>query len=232
MSDYASKINALLAKADATTHEGERVAFTEAAERLMVKWGIDEAMLDDAAKREKAARGVQIEERRYTIAGPSGALLAELVGAQAARGVAPVRTLIVRGRPVWFAIGYTDDLARVELYVPHIVDQARDAWKRHLVERRGWYCDATDRNRARVAFLDAFGVTVQDRLGEVFRAAQDATGTALVLAGRADAVDAKHAELHPGIKTARQRRSWDRDAAADGCSAGQRASLAAGALAG
>ena len=118
---YATKIAALLAKAQSTDNAAEREALTEAAERLMVKWGVDDAMLDAAADSRTRAK---IEQRRYRVEGTSAALLAELVASRVVAGLGPVRGLISRGSPYWWAVGYTDDLARVEMYVPHIVQQA------------------------------------------------------------------------------------------------------------
>ena len=63
--DYAEKINALLAKADSTTHPEEREAFIKGAERLMVRWGVSDAMLEDAAQRDSGRTAQQVEQRRF-----------------------------------------------------------------------------------------------------------------------------------------------------------------------
>lgn len=228
--NYAARINALLAKAASSTHDAEREAFTEKAERLMVKWGIDDAMLSQAAQADKVRRRVAIEERRYTVTGTSGALLAELVASVAACGVGPVRTLISRGTRDWWAVGYSDDLARVELYVPHIVEEARRAWKAHLVSAR--YGDDTVRNRARIAFLSSFGWAVKQRLDELFAdvTATEDGSSALVLVGRSDAVAEALRGMHPFARYVSARRTSSFSAREAGKSAGEAASLAAGAL--
>lgn len=231
--DYATKINALLAKAEATTHEAERVTFTEAAERLMVKWGVSDAMLSDAERRADAKKTVPIEQRQYPVFGPNAALLAE-VAAQVAKGVAPVQTLIARGKPRWWCIGHTDDLARVELYVPHIVAQATPAWRAHwkngLAEGLYW---ESDYNRARVTFMSYYGWTVKGRLAAMFRdvASTPEAGALVLLKDRADAVHDRYVELYPRTKTARPRRSYDNVAANGGVRAGHAATISAGALA-
>ena len=74
MSDYARKINALLDKASATEHPEERETFLKAAERLMVKWGVDDATL--AASKASSAPRATIEERRYQAHGVYAAALA------------------------------------------------------------------------------------------------------------------------------------------------------------
>ncbi len=222
---YAQKIHALLAKAASTTHEAERTAFTEAAERLMVKWGIDEAMLD-ATKPHETGRPA-IVGRRYQVEGTSAVLLAEMASVVAA-GVAPVRTLFAKVQGYWWAVGYTDDLARVELYVPHVVTQARIAWKTYL---RTVSLDPSALRRARVTFLMEYGRTVKGRFDELFqREVANVEGAALVLARREGDVDAELAVLHPKVRVVAARRTLDFDAAQAGRRAGLEASLTAGAI--
>lgn len=231
MTDYAAKINALLAKAASTPHDGERDSFTEAAERLMVKWGVSDAMLADAdADTARRRAPSTIETRRYYVSGTSGALLAELVATRAAAGVGPVRCLYSHGHPVWWATGYPDDLARVELYVPHIVTQARAAWKRHLRDSYGAAWVDGGYASARVAFLSSFGWAVHGRLSDMFATEAQATGgAALVLANRESQVDAHLSAKFPNI-TIRNRKATNDVAAVAGYRAGQEATLAAGAL--
>ena len=230
MTNYAEKITALLAKAASTKHEAERDTFTEAAERLMVKWGVSDAMLADADQRDKARRAAPIETRRYHVPGTSGALLAELVAHRAAAGVGSVRCLYAHGQPVWWATGYPDDLARVELYVPHIVTQARAAWKRYLRDSYGAAWVDGGYASARVAFLSSFGWAVYGRLSEMFATEAQATdGAALVLANRESQVDAHLSAKFPNI-TIRSRKVTNWAASAAGYPAGQEATLAAGAL--
>ncbi|MDO5533204.1 MAG: DUF2786 domain-containing protein [Propionibacteriaceae bacterium] len=227
--DYAEKIKALLAKAASTPHDAERDSFTEAAERLMVKWGVDDAMLAAATGNNKAD---QIEQRRYHVPGTSGALLAELVGAIVAPAVAPVRTLFTPGRPYWWAIGYPDDLARIELYAPKIMDQARYAWRTHLHDMRGigWGYSDGERRRARIAFLTGFANAVHIRLAAMFTAETEATsGAELVLRDRSDEVNAHVDAL--GYGKSRGRILGDAYAFRQGDKAGSEADLSAGALA-
>lgn len=228
--DYAERIRALLATAESTTHDAERETFTEAAERLMVKWGVDDAMLAADKGSTYAAR---IETRRYHVAGTSGALLAELVATRAAMGVGPVRAMFAPGQRYWWAVGHTDDLARVELYVPHIVTQARAAWKQHLVEvriARGGY--GPDRDAARVSFLEGFAYAIHQRLADMFKAETATTGGAeLALRDRGQDVDDYAAQAHGDVKTTRPRESRSLRASAAGIRAGNEADLSAGALA-
>lgn len=224
MSSYAEKINALLAKAEATQHEGERESFTEAAEKLMVKWGVSDAMLAAAndAKAQKTA--VKIEQRRYEVGGTNSPLLAELVAATIARGLG-VRTLIRRGTSLWWAIGHTDDLARVELYVPHLIQQAHDAWKVYL---KSHYASRANR----ISFFTAFGYTVERRLEAMFKQVEDddaSGGTELVLANRAAKVDAFMGTIRYGVS--RPRTTYDSSAWMGGTAAGDAANISAGAVA-
>ena len=230
MTNYAERITALLAKAASTEHEAERDTFTEAAERLMVKWGVSDAMLADADTARRRAPST-IETRRYYVPGTSGALLAELVAARAGRGVGSVRCLYDHGRPVWWAIGYPDDLARVELYVPHVVTQARAAWKRHLRDSHGAHWIGGGYASARVAFLSSFGWAVYGRLSELFATEAQATdGAALVLANREAQLDAHLAAEFPNVKVRADRDASNLAASVAGYRAGQDVTLAAGAL--
>lgn len=232
MSGRADKIHALLAKAASSEFAAEREALTEAAERLMVKWGIDDAMVDSAG-RSKDRRAVPIIQRSYVVEGIGAALLAETVGPAVARGLAPVRTLIARGNPIWWCIGYADDIARIELYVPSLMDQCRDAWRDQLrAWGPAWFWSGSERERARVAFFSAFGWRVEARLRQLFRdevAAQTGDGSALVVVGRQEAVNDEVRRLHPHLKQTRDRR-LDAEGALAGRAAGDAAAFAAGAL--
>lgn len=223
MTDYATKINALLAKATSTTHQAEAETFTQAAERLMVKWGIDEAMLSDAELRNKQRAGLIVERRKYLVDNPHGKLIARFVCSWTAEGIAPVRTLVYSAYPAWWAIGYPDDLARIELYMPHVIDEARDAWKRYL---RTNYAD----NRDRIGFFKAFAYTVKNRFLAMRTEEIAATGGAeLVLASREAAVDAEFNRTH-GNKKPLPGLAGSCLAAEAGRRAGLDASLYAGAL--
>ena len=181
-----------------------------------------DAMLDAAA--DSRAPRAKIEQRRYRVEGTSAALLAELVASRVVASLGPMRGLISRGSPYWWAVGYTDDLARVEMYVPHIVHQARAGWKTHL---RSYYANELDR----VAFFDAFGWAVRGRLEKMFREEvpepASGGGAALVIANRADAVDE-----FVNVPTARPRRAFGHTGATAGYEAGMAADLSAGALEG
>ncbi len=227
MSEYATKINALLAKAASTEHDAERDTFTEAAERLMVKWGIDDVMLSRAEQQARESAKVPIEQRAYRVEGANGKLLAELVAATVAMGIGPVRALIDRSSNRWWCVGYTDDLARVELYVPQLVEQARDAWSRYLARTSFW--NGTDRERAKRTFLATFGATVAARLEAMFREAAT-TGLELALTRRTEHVQTELARLNPRLGRARRRTYHGPDVAAAGRAAGQQASITAGAL--
>ena len=229
--DYASKINALLAKADSTTFEAERTAFTEAAERLMVQWGVSDAMLEDAAQRKDNRPVTKIEQRCYRVEGTSAHYIAEYVNAMAAGGIGSVRTFISHGRPLWWAVGHEDDLRRVEMYIPHLEPQARQAW-RTWWRANGW--DSTggaEYERARTSFFRAYGATVRDRFRELFRTeAASTTGAELVLVDRSAKVDAWVADNMQVGKARKTNRTLEYSAMAAGRASGREANLSAGAL--
>lgn len=227
--DYATRINALLAKADSTTFPEERDSFTAAAERLMVKWGVSDAMLADAAQRKDARPVAPIEQRAYRVEGTSAHYIAELVNAVAAMGIGPVRTFISRGRPVWWAVGYPDDLRRVELYVPHLAPQARKAWQTWW-RANGW--DSTggsEYERARSSFFSAYGNTVRDRFNVMFgEEVAETTGAELVLANKASQVEDFVSTMN--VRSVKPRASMEYSARSAGRTAGRAANLTAGSL--
>jgi len=219
--DYALIIRRLLDKAESTDSEAERDALTEKAEHLMVRWGVEAA---ESAEPGSAAE--EIEERTWTVTGPSAHLLVRWVGPPVAHSVCPsVHILRWSGRAArWGAVGRPRDLDRIEMYAPRIMEQARSAWA--IYRGQHTYDIASDRDRARRSFLCAFGCQVAQRLDDIFTE-ETTTGYDLVLAE-----DDRAAEEYlaaEGIPKARRSslRSWDNHAAGAGTQAGDEANLSA-----
>lgn len=224
--DYPTIIRHLLDKAESTDSEAERDALTAKAEHLMITWGVDAA---EAMDPHHTITVNDIVLRRYTVEGPSAALLTRWVALPVAGAVCPsIRTIRYPHAPTrWAAAGLPADLDRVELYTPHIVTQARDAWTAY--RRRHHFETNTQRNTARRAFFMVFGRTVAARLSDTLTQATT-TGYDLVLANSAQAAEDYLDRM--GVRPGRRPRvrTWDDEAATAGRQAGNEASLTAAAL--
>jgi hypothetical protein len=231
-----STIRALLAKAEATEYPDEAEAFFNKASELISRWAIDEALL--WADRDRAERESP-DELQLVLHAPYLPQKAVLVGAVAtAHGCRAVRIVSPPGvgREVVSVVGFPSELRWVDTLVTSLLVQLTSAmlsrcpsgltpsasasWRRSFIigfaEEVGRRLEA-DRDAA-AAERDAAAPTG----GRAASAAEPAaTGsTALVLAARADEVDAELRRRHPRLRS-----SW----ASSGRSAsGRRAGQAAG----
>jgi hypothetical protein len=232
-----SRVRALLAKAESSTYEAEAETFTAAAQAMMARHSIDEALL-------WGRREGHDEER------PSGIRLA--VDNPYAESKAMLLQQIAeanRCRAVWSrhqgfstVLGYRPDTAWVEILYTSLLVQATRA-----MTNAGPRTDAygTSRTRAfRSSFLSSFAVRIGERLRETTEQAeaeaQAEAGAALeagagsardllpVLADRHDAVEETLTRIFPmGTSTNRRaRRSLDREGWAFGRRAADLADLA------
>lgn len=227
----AEKIQALLAQAASTTHEGEREVFTRKAEALMVKWGIEEAELEAAASKTTRS-AIIIESRCYTVPITGGVVLAECTATQIGQGIGTIRTLYSEGRPVYWMIGPTSDLDRAEMYMPSLLQQCADSWKVFLAARReeGYrYYTINERDRDRATFMRAYGSTVYQRLAELWQT-EAATSTSGALVVRSEAVDAFMAEEYPNTRRSNKSNLGRAAAQVGGHRAGAAATISAGSV--
>ena len=234
-----STIRALLAKAEATDYPDEAEAFFNKASELISRWAIDEAMLwadADGSGRE------QPDELQLVIHAPYLPQKAVLVGAVAqAHGCRAVRIVSPSGtgREVISVVGFPTELRWVDTLVTSLLVQLTSA----MLMRSPVGVSASVSASWRRSFIIGFAEEVGRRLESdraaaaaerdaAVRKAAAATGpggadpsaaapsAALVLASRADEVDADLRRRHPRLRS-----SW----ASSGRSAsGRREGRAAG----
>lgn len=189
-----AKIAKLLAKAEATDNPHEAETFTEAAERLMVKWGIEEALvrskMGETAKREEIVR----ESLEYTgrYAGVWVVLANEVVG-----GLGGVRLYQKSKRgstnKTAVIVGYESDVSRARMLVTSLQLQASMAlatwWKNFTAKQ--WMTDQ-QKFKARRQFIVSFAIVVRDRLVALRteEVAAAGNGAELVLVDRDAQLDA------------------------------------------
>jgi hypothetical protein len=224
--DYPTLIRHLLDKAESTASQAERDAYTEKAEHLMTRWGIQAAQKTDPRH---TITTDDIVVKTFHVDGSHRAILSRYVAAPVARAAADdTITVLVTAHDkhgMWQAVGRSQDIDRVMLYVPRIVQQARDAWNTYRTVAT--FTTDADRRRAVKTFLAAYGNRVARRM----RAINNATGhhtasTDLVCTHIRQAVDKKITDM--GITfTSGRTRTWDAHAACHGYAAGDKASIAA-----
>ena len=182
----------LLAKAESTTPD-EAEALTEHAERLMVKYGIEQARIDERRGREGRSREGIVQER-IIFTGTYSRDMREL-GACVALALGAVHPLHAEGAgSVLYLVGHDSDVQQVRTLTASLEVQAMVAmrawWGRHREVYRPF--SESDRRRARSGFLRGFAAGAAGRIRESRRAVIDkaGSGTDLVLASRRDRVEA------------------------------------------
>ncbi|MEV2277847.1 DUF2786 domain-containing protein [Nocardiopsis sp. NPDC049922] len=193
--DQREKIAKLLAKAEGTDSPAEAEAFTRAAERLMIKWGIEEAVVRAAMTGEQPE---EITTARIlytdTYSDAFVAFTSSIVD-----GLGELRTFYVSGHAhpdhrVVYVVGHRSDVQRAEMLISSLRLQAVSAMKtwwrtgRYSTHLKGWRAF-----KARRQFIISFGHGVGERLAGVRTETIAETGgasTELVLVDRATRVNA------------------------------------------
>lgn len=218
----------MLAKAEKTTPE-EAEALMEAAAKLMAKYMIDQAVIDERrAKSGKASEKIIEKHLLFT-----GAYRGELVhlGHMVASGLGNLRTMQSTG---WnkgktfalYLVGFESDVAQAELLINSLQIQAAVAvrawWKEHKDEY-AWQ-NSYEQEKARRSFVHGFGTGAGSRIRENRQQVvqEESKGTEIVLASRKVRVDEYMDQKKIG--KARSRTATGRDwAASDGRVAGRNA---------
>jgi len=223
-----SKIAKMLAKAERTENEHERETFLAAAERMMLRLGIEKAELEAAGE----AKAEKIIEQRHEW---SGIYAATLVGFthRVADGFGNLTVLqSSRGqrRRVAYIIGHKSDVEQFMTLLASLHLQALTGLKRFQRERkeeRAWL-SVQERFVQDRSFLEGFASEVSHRLSvlRIETEAEATTGAALVLASKMDRVTEKVNELYPKLGKARGgAQQYSSIGAAAGRTAGQSANI-------
>ena len=200
----------LLAKAESTTPE-EAEALTEHAERLIVKYGIEQAQIDERRGRLGQSRE-QIVTERMLFRGVYAKDLRE-IGIGVAMAFETVRPLVGEFPPVsaLYLVGHESDVRQAQTLTASLEVQAMVAMREWWLRHRDLYARHREgeRRRARSGFLRGFAVGVMNRIAESRRVVVDEStaGTDLVLVSRRSRVDAAVDEM--ATKAARPRRGAD-----------------------
>lgn len=217
------KIAMLLAKAENTPYPAEAEAFSEAAEKLMLRLGIARAELESVGetKPEKVGKVSREYKGIFAIANVTMAYsiatgFGHITGLQSSWNRGRNRTLHL--------IGVESDLADLTQLLDSLEMQALAAlatWRKETADERR-YCTAMEKELRDRSFLTGFGSTVGSRLRKARTVEEQSvkgTGTELVLVGKAQRVADYMAENYPNLRkgTSRQGHSYA------GSNAGRRA---------
>lgn len=213
MDNYAQKIAKLLTKAEGTDNPEEAAAYTEMAERWMVKWGIEEAVAR-AHMQKKAVRAEEIIVEELDYDGrfaPADVLFGHCV----CRGLGNLRTIQVdkrsfEGTITLRIVGHASDVARALWLATSLQLQAAvamDVWYKEARKYELRHLSQHEKFKAKRQFLISFAHTCEDRLTEMRKSAieetSDTKGTELVLLDRKTLVDNRVSEMYPNLGKAR-----------------------------
>ncbi|MGJ0390229.1 DUF2786 domain-containing protein [Microbacterium sp. CGR1] len=200
----------LLAKAESTTPE-EAEALTEHAERLIMKYGIEQAQIDERRGRLGQPQE-QIVTERMLFRGVYAKDLRE-IGIGVAMAFETVRPLVGEFPPVsaLYLVGHESDVRQAQTLTASLEVQAMVAMRDWWLTHRDLYARHREgeRRRARSGFLRGFAVGVMNRIAESRRVVvhESTAGTDLVLVSRRRRVDAAVDEM--ATRAARPRRGAD-----------------------
>jgi len=228
MSKTESKLDLiakLLAKAESTTPE-EAEALTEHAERLMIKYGIEQAKIDER-RRQQGQASEQIIQTSITWRA-SYARELRLLGINVAFALDTVRPLQSQWRDTatLYLVGFESDVRQAETLIRSLEIQAMVALRAWWAEHKRDYdwADGHTRRRARWGFIRGFGEGAASRIRANRRqqVEEAGTGTDLVLASRRSRVD-EHVAAHYGNRRGRALGEADAHGRVHGWRAGQNA---------
>lgn len=224
MNKHAERIAALLRKAESTNSPEEAATFAEAAERLMLKYSVDQAMLDAAGGEKLADIHTWRFELHHTSA-HARRLQVFLIG-PLVRAIGTCR-IFVSGPKVVFLVGRPDDIEANRILIESLMAQC-------LGQMRAWSAtdwrfaglDRAEKRNAQGQFIASFGMTVAARVERLYQeTVAETTGSELALANRLADVDAFVAA---NMKTGQAKQTRLKGSAMgrqEGTLAGQRANI-------
>jgi hypothetical protein len=199
------KIAKILAKAEGTTNDHERDTFLAAAEKMMLRLGIERAELESAG----TIKAEEIVEQKRNWTGNYSITMVPFVHrlAQAWGNLTVLQSVNHNGMlRTTFVIGHKSDVEDFLQLVDSLHLQVMSAlkrWQRDNREERRYYTDM-EKYVGNRSFIEGFGYTVAKRLREERHAeeAQASPGAALVLVSKQERVDAwkdeNYGTLRPG----------------------------------
>lgn len=235
------KIAKLLRLAERAGTPAEAEAASKAAERLMMKWGIEEAVI-----RSKMDGGDSDKIVTKGIPFPAMFVKARTGVAHAIiRGMGGMKSynqMYAKIGDKWdkkgltvMIMGWESDVDRAITLINSLVlqaDSAQATWWKEYRKAEGKYMKASEQFRARRQFLFSFAHAVEMRLramraeevAEAVKHEAKGTGTELVLLNREQAVEAEYDKIAGGMRKGRGvKGSWA--GSSEGRAAGQRANL-------
>lgn len=225
--DYQATIAKLLAKAESTKNVHEAEAFSQKAEALMLKWGIEEAVV--RAKMGADAKPEEIVRKSILYKGVYSKAHVAFAN-DVCRGLGNVRVFQNNTRKsdtYLILVGHESDVARAVMLLTslqlQVVSAQREWWKTFHAKA---YLSQNEKFKARRQFIMSFGVVVGRRLGELHAKTVEQTGvgTELVLADRGARVDAWVQSTMGKVRKGRSV-AGSYHGQEEGRAAGQRASL-------
>lgn len=223
------KIAGLLAKAEATDSVEEQKTFSEAAERLMLKLGIEAAELEATGKVGPQQAVHHTRDFKNIYAKP---MMTFIHSVSLGYGGITIIEENIHG-DLWRAhiVGIDADVVQFLELADSLALQVQSALKRWVKEHTDLrYHTANDKWLAKRSFLLGYGVEVKKRLYEM-RKEEEATvspGAALVLVDKSARVELFKEQEFPVLKNTRGNRAGNTDGYLSGRLAGRNANLSGG----
>ena len=218
------RIEQLLRKAESTT-AAEAEALTAAAEKLMLKYGIEAAMLNAEEKTDK----IVVEHVRF-VSRWQDAWLCGFAAVVRAFGLTALSMKDADGGVTLIIVGYSKDVSEVKALVESLVLQsqvAMTAWwsSEGLAQAKLLGYSNHRRHVEKRSFMEAFGCGAARRIEREREDLLDSvcTGTALVLADRSEEVERWTYQTFNVGKARRRRQQYGALGAGAGAEAGERA---------
>lgn len=228
--DTKRKIAGLLAKAERTDNEHERDTYTKKAETLMLRLGIERAELESVG--EVKPEEIVEESRLWT--GNYAIVMVPFMSrvGRAFGNLSFIQSKNHNGmRRFSYVIGHKSEVEEFLVLIDSLNVQVMSAlkrWQRENREERRYMTDMEKYTENR-SFIEAFGVTVAERLRKTRRVeeAEATPGAALVLASKMDRVNEwRDQQYGDSLRPSRTgARTWGASGAAGGAAAGERANL-------
>lgn len=230
------KIAALLRKAEGTDNPHEAEAYSKKAAELMIKLGIEEAVI--RAKMGELPAGAKIVQMTLDFYG-SYAQAQMLMGSAIGTGIG-LKTMVgktyganAKGKYMngsrLYMVGFEKDVERTIILIESLQLQCASAstswWKNDMGDQPSWMT-AMEKFKARRQFIASFGQVVGGRLRDQRQeAVVESTGTDLVLVNQSKKIDDWVADKYGQLKTSTSRMSGSAAGRNGGSAAGRAANL-------